>query len=83
MPNETLQFSKVVLNLSLTCSRASNLYYAISSEMNTVSITNIIRLQNKKGSYNFMLYLKIFAHIFVEKDFTTYHTSRSMILHVL
>ena len=49
----------LVTNLLLITNKSLNLDSVIYAEMNTVSITNIILLQNERGSYKFRLYLKI------------------------
>ena len=43
----------MVINLSLIYNKALNLYSATCSEMNTISITNVILLQNKRVNYKF------------------------------
>ena len=49
----------LVTNLLLITNKSLNLDSVIYAEMNTVSITNIILLQNERGSYKFRLYLKL------------------------
>ena len=48
----------LVKNLSLISNKAPNLFSAIYSDINTVSNTNLIILQNIRGSYKFRFSLK-------------------------
>ena len=44
MQNHKLKTFNLVINLSLISNKASNLYFVICSEINTVSTTNIVLL---------------------------------------